>query len=206
MDLPVVLSSKLSWPISKMGPGQQLSPTARTPATVVLHVLCSFPLLFLSMETFGVSSSHHVSVSFNCSSHTVYPNSERKLCLLSPSLLRFLSSFPLWASILASDLSCILGTHFPPPFLPRVAIFVSGWQISVSVSAVYYSTIFLEVSLPNSWDAFKPSFLLSWCKVIEFFLMLLFSSQAPRLCNISFLTKLQTFYKLSLSILPWFSF
>lgn len=61
---------------------------------------------------------------------TIHPCSESRLRekvqpASSSSFLKFLSPFFPWASILASDPSSVLGTHFPPLSLPHGAVLQS---------------------------------------------------------------------------------
>lgn len=112
-----LLYGSSSWPLSKMTPGHLPSPKAwlnppHSPASAVHDVYCSFALLNLSMETFGVASSQpgvcRFELLLSCSESWCREKAFTSASFFIPGSLFAL----LWVSILTSHLSCIQGTYF----------------------------------------------------------------------------------------------
>lgn len=76
MELAVALSSKLSWPFSKMATFLLPSPgwgvaLNNSPATAAHCVHCSVSLVYFSVEASGIDSNHHVSTGLGYPFHAM---------------------------------------------------------------------------------------------------------------------------------------
>lgn len=105
-------SQPLLWVLSSIDPLSWLPDSGCLPqdvwtwitaVTAVHGIHYSVPPVCLSVEAFKVARSHTPSAGLSCFSYTVILHSGKKHSLPLPSLLKFLRSLFLWASILASD-------------------------------------------------------------------------------------------------------